>query len=127
MNAKINWQRRNIGAQNNERFKITVDGTHFLIQEVYLDDGSVNTGYWSHKLNHPGLAFEIALSIYHDQIVWVNGPFRAGMSDLKIFKEKGLSNLLIAANERAVADGGYIHFAVSQRGHGQHDWKHAKN
>jgi hypothetical protein len=42
--------------------------------------------------------YEIAVSIFSDQIVWVNGPFRAGMSDLKIFKEKGLSTLLIQAN-----------------------------
>jgi pyruvate-formate lyase len=104
-----------------------VDGTHFLIEVVYNNDGTKNTGYWSFKYNHPGLAYEIAVSIFSDQIVWVNGPYRAGMSDLKIFKEKGLSNLLIQAKERAVADGTYKHFAVSQRGNGSHEWKHAKN
>lgn len=104
-----------------------MDGTHFLIEDVYMADGSMATGYWSFKYNHPGLSYEIGLSIFSDQIVWVNGPFRAGMSDLKIFKEKGLSALLIEAKEKAVADGTYTHFAISQRGNGTHEWKHAKN
>lgn len=34
---------------------------------------------------------------------------------------------MIAAKEKAVADGTYMHFAVSQRGDGSHEWKHAKN
>jgi hypothetical protein len=34
---------------------------------------------------------------------------------------------LIHSNERAVADGTYTHFAVSQRGHGLSEWKYAKN
>jgi len=63
-----------------------VDGTHVLIEEVYLADGSIDRRYFSHRYNHPGLSYEIALSIFSDQIVWVNGPFPAGMSDLKIFK-----------------------------------------
>lgn len=104
-----------------------MDGTHVLIEEMYLADGSIDPRYFSHKYNHPGLSYEIALSIFSDQIVWVNGPFPAGMSDLKIFKEQGLSALLIAGKEKAVADGGYTHFAVSQRGNGCHEWKHAKN
>lgn len=49
------------------------------------------------------------------------------MSDLQIFKDKGLAALLTLAKERAVADGTYNHFAVSQRGTGTHEWKHAKN
>lgn len=127
MSKVIHWQKRNCGSHPGEKFKITVDGTHFLIEEVYNCDGTVNQGYWSHKFNGAGLAYEIALAIYSDNIVWVNGPYRAGMSDLKIFKEKGLVKLLSIAKERAVADGTYNHWAASQRGHGSHDWKSAKN
>lgn len=58
---KINWQKRNSGSYPGEKFKITVDGTHFLIQEVYNEDGTVNQGYWSHKFNAAGLAYEIAV------------------------------------------------------------------
>ena len=66
-----------------------------------------------------------------DQIVLVNGPHPPGTSDLKMFREHGLAHLLllIKAKEKAVADGTYTHYAVSQRGDGQHDWKEvvAKN
>ena len=33
----------------------------------------------------------------------------------------------MSTQEKAVADGGYTHIAVSQRGTGNHDWKSAKN
>lgn len=125
---QVNWKRRLIGTRKGETFTITVDGTHFLIEEVYLADGkSVNKKYWSHKFNHPGLTYEIAVSIFSDQIVWVNGPFPAGTSDLSLFTKYGLSTLLIIADEKAVADATYTHFTVSQRGFGSHEWKSAKN
>ena len=125
---KINWQKRNSQSYPGEKFKTTVDGTHFLIEEVYNEDGTVNQGYWSHNFNAAaGLAYEIAVAIFSDNIVWVNGLFHAGMSDLQIFKEKGLVKLLSVAKERAVADGTYIHWAASQRGHWSLDWKSAKN
>mmetsp|Transcript_7955 Transcript_7955/g.14980 ORF Transcript_7955/g.14980 Transcript_7955/m.14980 type:complete len:98 (+) Transcript_7955:707-1000(+) len=79
---QVNWNRRKRGTRKGERFTITVDGTHFLIEEVYNNDGTINKGYWSFKFNHPGLSYEIGVSIFSYQIVWVNGPFRAGMSDL---------------------------------------------
>jgi len=115
------------GAPPGEEFTITVDGVHVLIEEMYLEDGSQDPKYFSHKFNHPGLTYEIGLAIYSDQVVWVNGPHPAGVSDLKMFKEHGLAILLIDAKEKAVADSTYTHFAVSQRGDGPHDWKHAKN
>ena len=125
---QVHWKKRKIGTRQGEKYTITtVDGTHFLIEDIHTADGSVNTSYWSHKFNHPGLSYEIAIAIFSDQIVWVNGPFPAGMSDLQIFKKKGLSTLLIDAKEKAVADGTYTHFAVSQRGNGSHEWKSAKN
>ena len=71
-----------------------MDGTHFLIEDVYMADGSMATGYWSFKYNHPGLSYEIGLSIFSDQIVWVNGPFRAGMSDLKKFQRGGTFSII---------------------------------
>ena len=85
----MNWERRTRGTRPGENFTITVDGTHFLIEEIYKADGSVDTGYWSFKFNHPGLSYEIAIAIFSDQIVWVNGPFRGGMSDLKFLKSRG--------------------------------------
>ena len=117
---KVNWKFRHRGTRKGERFTITVDGTHLLIQERYLPDGSVDKRYFLHKYNHPGLTYEIATVIFSDNIVWVKGPFPAGVSDLKIFKEHGLAVLLEDAHERAVADETYKHVFVSQCGTGNH-------
>ena len=39
-----------------EKFTITVDGTHLLIQEVYLADGKTpDPAYYSHKFNASAL------------------------------------------------------------------------
>ena len=115
------------GTRKGERFTITVDGTHLLIQESYHPGGSVDKQYFSHKYNHPGLTYEIATAIISDNIVWVKVPFPAGKSDLKIFKEHGLAVLLEDAHEKAVADATYKHAFVSQRGTGNHDWKDSKS
>ncbi|KAG7371821.1 hypothetical protein IV203_017963 [Nitzschia inconspicua] len=37
----------------------------------------------------------------------MNGPYPAGKSDMKIFKEDGLKAKLIAAKKMCIADGGY--------------------
>lgn len=111
-----------------EKFTITVDGTHLLIQEVYLADGKTpDPAYYSHKFNASALTYEVGVAIFSDNIVWINGPFPAGMSDLKIFNEHGLSNLLSVCKEKAVGDSGYPSNYVSQKGEGNHDWKVAKS
>mgnify|MGYP003341104881 FL=1 len=85
-----------------EVFKVSVNGTHFPVQETYLSDGKVDKGYYSHKFKSSGLSYEVAVVIFSDQIVWVNAPFQAGMTDLHIFKYYGLATLLVNAIEKAV-------------------------
>ena len=43
-----------------------------------------NIGYSPFKFNHSGIAYEIAIAILSDKIVWVNGSFQAGISMVKI-------------------------------------------
>ena len=63
--------------------------------------------WFSHKLNRPGLSYEIALHLYKNKVAWINGPFRAGEADLAIFrKENGLKSK-IPPNKLLVADRGY--------------------
>jgi hypothetical protein len=62
--------------------------------------------WYSHKFHGPGLRYELAVSIFGGDIVWVNGPFPCGdFNDIAIFflglKEK------LNVNEMAEADSRY--------------------
>jgi len=84
---------------------ITVDGTHCPILEPRKEPSKT---WYSHKYNGPGLSYEIAMLIHRPQIAWINGPFKAGVSDSAIFmKEGGLKEKLEASGKLAIADDGY--------------------
>jgi len=58
------------------------------------------------------LKYELVVSAYFDQILWVNGPFPAGMNDKRIFSEYGLLEASKERQEtfpdfRIIADAGY--------------------
>ena len=102
----LNWQ---IKLEN--RFKndigndclITIDGTDCPINEPRPFDKA----YYSHKSNGPAMRYEVGVSILGGDIVWVNGPFRAGANpDLVIFKNMLMH--LLEPHERVEADNGYI-------------------
>lgn len=46
--------------------------------------------------------------IAHSRLVWMNGPFRAGKSDVSIFQDKGLKAKLQSINKKAIGDRGYV-------------------
>ena len=86
---------------------MTVDGTHVWIQEPNHPVFSQDKDYYSHKYNKAGMSCEIGISL-KGGVVWLNGPFPAGTSDLKIFrKEGGLRDRLRAIGKRCIADRGY--------------------
>ena len=88
-------------------FLLSVDGTHCPIQEPTKNHKySKNPKYYSHKFNRSGLAYEVGISIFTSQVVWVNGPFPAGMGDDDIFFGKGLKDR-IPAGKKVIADGVY--------------------
>ena len=62
---------------------ISLDGTDCPILEPWPYDA----GYFSQKLNGPGLKYEVGVAINSNNIVWINGPFKAGESDLNIYRE----------------------------------------
>ena len=53
------------------------------------------------------LTYEIALSLYHDKIVLVNGPFPAGENYKKVNKPDGLASKL-KPGQVAIGDEGYV-------------------
>ena len=80
-----------------EEWVMTVDGTHCEFQEPSHPEFSIDTGYFSHKHGQAGLAYEIGISLFDSKVVWLNGPFRAGMNDKSIFTEDGGLNSFIFA------------------------------
>jgi hypothetical protein len=61
--------------------------------------------WWSHKFNGFGIKYEIGSNIQTGDIVHYNGPFRAAIHGLSVFRF-GLRHLL-ARGERVMADRGY--------------------
>jgi DDE superfamily endonuclease len=84
---------------------VTVDGIHCEIFEPQDGMYSKNPKYYSCKFNKAALCYEIAISIFTNQIVWVNGPFPAGTGDQDGFR-KGLQ-AMIPPGKKVVADSAY--------------------
>ena len=93
--------------ENDKIWAITVDGVHFWIKEPSHPEWSLDLTHYSHKYNKAGLCYELGISLTGG-LVWMKGPFRAGMSNLKIFVEEGLKEKLKSVKMKAIADGGYF-------------------
>lgn len=85
---------------------MTVDGTHCSIQEPRKEP---NSKWYSHKLNGPGVAYEVGLCTRQSKIIWTYGPFQAGDSDLTIYRTNGglREQMARVQGMMAVADRGY--------------------
>ena len=84
---KIKWIDR-FNDPDAEIFLVTVDGVDCRTWEK-RDHPTMpfDKKLHSHKFKHAALKYEIAVAIYSDHIVWVNGPFRGGKHDLTILRE----------------------------------------
>jgi len=89
-----------------ETFVLSVDGVHFKCFEPKHPKYPKNKKMYSHKFNQAGIGYEIALSIFTNNVVWVNGPFPGSVHDKTIFNEHGLRQKM-PAHSRGIADGGY--------------------
>jgi DDE superfamily endonuclease len=87
-------------------FVMSVDGTHCRTFEPKHPTKSKNPQYYSHKFHQAAVNYEIGLSIFTSDVVWVNGPFPAGQNDMKIFREQGLMDI-IPPRKLITGDGGY--------------------
>ena len=86
-------------------FAISVDGVHCRFHELEDEERAKNPTNYSHKFSGPGLAYELALSIYENKLVWMRGPFKPSKSDLAIYQNE-LKGML-PVDKRAACDGGY--------------------
>jgi DDE superfamily endonuclease len=99
--AKIAWPD---DWEEDEVWAITVDGTHCWINEPQHPEWSQDRKYYSHKYNKAGICYELALDIRTSRLVWMNGPFRAGTNDSRIFPNHGLMAKLEAFGKKAIGD-----------------------
>ena len=93
--------------------KVTVDCTDCKIDEPAPTSvtrrknfGKKDPLWFSEKLNHAGVRYEIAVCIQTGEIVWANGPYACGdKNDMQIFRLKLKGQL--EDDEMVEADNGY--------------------
>jgi hypothetical protein len=64
--------------------------------------------WYSHKQKKAGLSYELGISIFNNKLlVWINGPFPAGNTNLVIYRKAGGLKSMIPAGKKVIADEGY--------------------
>ena len=105
--AKIVWPAEWDSADCDIVYLMSVDGVHCRVQEPKHPLWSKNPKYYSHKFKQAALCYELAVSVYHNKLVWMNGPFPAGKPDITIFREEGGLKDKIPDGKRVIGDKGY--------------------
>jgi hypothetical protein len=90
---------------NTPIYLVSVDGIHCRVFEPTQGTYSKNPKYYSHKFNQSALAYEVAISVFDNQVVWVNGPFRGGKGDRDIFRKDDEEDPNRKALEEMIIDG----------------------
>ena len=87
-----------------ERFVLSVDGVHFRINEPR----KVPSANWcSHKHRSAGLGYEVGISIWHNNVVWIAGPFQPATHDKTKYQEPDGLQSRIPDGKLVIGDRGY--------------------
>jgi hypothetical protein len=98
----ISFQSRMVNAAVGQTCFVSLDATDCPIQEPT----PFSPAWYSHKLNGPGMKYEVGLSINGANIVWVNGGVPCGSwSDLKLAREVYVT--MVNNGETTIADDTY--------------------
>ncbi len=98
----IHWSRRFRNAPKDDVWCfVTVDGTDFRMGEPT----PFSSKWKSHKAKGASIKYEVAVSIYSGDIVWIYGPHEGSKNDLTVFREQ-LQHML-EHEEMIEADAGY--------------------
>ena len=81
---------------------MAVDGTHVRIEEPGHEKYSQDSDYFSHKFNSAGINYEFRICLATRNVIWMNGPFKAGRNNLVIFVEEGLEERLQSLGKKAI-------------------------
>jgi len=87
-----------------ELYVLSVDGVHFRINEPRKQPSAK---WCSHKHKSAGLGYEIGISIWHNQVVWIAGPFQPATHDKTKYQEENGLQSRIPNGRLVVADRGY--------------------
>ena len=87
-------------------FLYSVDGVHCRTNEEKHPTLAQNTKLYSHKFNQAGFAYELALSLTDNRLIWMTGPFLGSKHDITIFRDHGLKEKT-PAGKKGIADKGY--------------------
>jgi hypothetical protein len=80
---KIVWACDDTENLPQEIFVFSVDGIHCKISELRTEP---NKKWCSYKMKCAGVVYELAISIYDGKLIWINGPFPGGTTDLIVFR-----------------------------------------
>ena len=98
----IKWENRNINLPDYDIWcRVTIDGTDFRIGEQFPFDKR----WKSPKAKGASVKYEVAVSIYSGDIVWIYGPHVGSKHDLTIFREE--LRQLLDEGEQVETDAGY--------------------
>ena len=93
--------------EDDDEWVMTVDGTHCWIEEPEHPTWSRDTSYFSHKYNKAGMGYELGIHLWKSQLIWMNGPHKAGKNDGWVLQNNGLLEKLRQVNKKAIGDLGY--------------------
>ncbi|KAI2500860.1 hypothetical protein MHU86_13580 [Fragilaria crotonensis] len=102
--TKIVWPEE--WANTEAQFLYSVDGVHCRTNEIMHPTLARNKKLYSHKFNQAGFAYELALSLTDNSLVWMNGPFLGSKHDVTIFRDDGLK-VNTTLGKKGIADQGY--------------------
>ena len=98
----ILWENRRVDDILNDALT-SVDGTDCKVPNYK----PFWKGWYSHKFNHSGVRWEVAICLRTGEVVWIHGPFPCGRwPDILVFRHALISHMDV--DEKAEADDGYI-------------------
>lgn len=97
----IHWTKRHRNAPDRVWSLVTVDGTDFSIGEPT----PFNNAWKSPKAKGASVKYEVAISIYSGDIVWIYGPHQGSKHDYSILKES--LKKMLDEGEMVETDAGY--------------------
>ena len=100
------WSEEHINDDNLPVFLYSVDGVHCRTNEPIHHTKAQDRKAFSHKFKQAGVAYELAVSIFTNALVWMNGPFRSSKHDITIFRKDGLMEKT-PTGRKGIGDNGY--------------------
>ena len=100
--TQIKFENRFDNMCPNQKIFVSLDGVDFPINETYPFDKKL----YSHKLNGPGIRYDVGICIRTGNIVYWSGGDKAGKYDDLSLARRGICRLL-NPGEKVLADKGY--------------------